>query len=120
MKRQKIYLFQLRKVLKILKRLLKDFHCGKKGLITLLKIKVLPYDVLKSEEWSANILFAEEELAQLEGTPLNKIATINPERIDLDFIEKDRKSTRLNSSHVAISYAVFCLKKKKQTHKETY
>src|SRR5690625_6352971 len=29
--------------------------------------------------------------------------------------EKDRKSTRLNSSHVAISYAVFCLKKKKST-----
>src|SRR5690625_6737963 len=27
--------------------------------------------------------------------------------------DKDRKSTRLNSSHVAISYAVFCLKKKK-------
>src|SRR5699024_11482394 len=27
--------------------------------------------------------------------------------------EKDRKSTRLNSSHVSISYAVFCLKKKK-------
>src|SRR5690625_7047350 len=28
---------------------------------------------------------------------------------------EDRKSTRLNSSHVAISYAVFCLKKKKVT-----
>src|SRR5207253_4023012 len=28
---------------------------------------------------------------------------------------QDRKSTRLNSSHVAISYAVFCLKKKKKT-----
>src|SRR5207253_8679228 len=28
----------------------------------------------------------------------------------------DRKSTRLNSSHVAISYAVFCLKKKKIKH----
>src|SRR5699024_12086277 len=27
---------------------------------------------------------------------------------------KDRKSTRLNSSHVSISYAVFCLKKKKK------
>src|SRR5690625_6062054 len=27
-------------------------------------------------------------------------------------IDQDRKSTRLNSSHVAISYAVFCLKKK--------
>src|SRR4051794_22808780 len=29
-------------------------------------------------------------------------------------IEKDRKSTRLNSSHPSISYAVFCLKKKKK------
>src|SRR5258705_1260554 len=29
----------------------------------------------------------------------------------------DRKSTRLNSSHLGISYAVFCLKKKKTTHK---
>src|SRR5690625_5506854 len=29
-----------------------------------------------------------------------------------DLLRKDRKSTRLNSSHVAISYAVFCLKKK--------
>src|SRR2546426_7201663 len=28
----------------------------------------------------------------------------------------DRKSTRLNSSHLVISYAVFCLKKKKQPH----
>src|SRR5256885_10520680 len=30
--------------------------------------------------------------------------------------EPDRKSTRLNSSHLVISYAVFCLKKKKNTH----
>src|SRR5437773_12046566 len=29
----------------------------------------------------------------------------------------DRKSTRLNSSHITISYAVFCLKKKKKIHK---
>src|SRR5699024_11581964 len=29
---------------------------------------------------------------------------------------RDRKSTRLNSSHVSISYAVFCLKKKKHIH----
>src|SRR5439155_16265459 len=32
---------------------------------------------------------------------------------------EDRKSTRLNSSHVAISYAVFCLKKKKYTRVHT-
>src|SRR5205807_10630285 len=30
---------------------------------------------------------------------------------------RDRKSTRLNSSHLVISYAVFCLKKKKKTYK---
>src|SRR5438045_7068946 len=32
---------------------------------------------------------------------------------------EDRKSTRLNSSHLGISYAVFCLKKKKRTNKTT-
>src|SRR5256885_9259941 len=31
-------------------------------------------------------------------------------------MELDRKSTRLNSSHLVISYAVFCLKKKKDNH----
>src|SRR5699024_81171 len=31
-------------------------------------------------------------------------------------LKEDRKSTRLNSSHVSISYAVFCLKKKKSRH----
>src|SRR5690554_7036838 len=33
-------------------------------------------------------------------------------RIELAVLLEDRKSTRLNSSHVRISYAVFCLKKK--------
>src|SRR5438034_4455583 len=32
---------------------------------------------------------------------------------------RDRKSTRLNSSHTVISYAVFCLKKKKKTKRKT-
>src|SRR5699024_12867635 len=40
-------------------------------------------------------------------------------KISINNIKKyrkiDRKSTRLNSSHVSISYAVFCLKKKKKT-----
>src|SRR5690625_6172664 len=35
------------------------------------------------------------------------------------FLNRDRKSTRLNSSHVAISYAVFCLKKKKKKEEHT-
>src|SRR3712207_8481615 len=34
-------------------------------------------------------------------------------------LEADRKSTRLNSSHANISYAVFCLKKKKNKHSHT-
>src|SRR5947199_1376202 len=34
---------------------------------------------------------------------------------DSNLIVEDRKSTRLNSSHLGISYAVFCLKKKKKT-----
>src|SRR5258705_4207391 len=33
------------------------------------------------------------------------------------YLYRDRKSTRLNSSHLGISYAVFCLKKKKKTTK---
>src|SRR5690625_6871723 len=40
--------------------------------------------------------------------PVNIIGDLLRQRI-----AEDRKSTRLNSSHVAISYAVFCLKKKK-------
>src|SRR5690349_24196252 len=34
--------------------------------------------------------------------------------------QEDRKSTRLNSSHVEISYAVFCLKKKKQNREQLH
>src|SRR5438132_10553325 len=36
-----------------------------------------------------------------------------------DAIAQDRKSTRLNSSHTVISYAVFCLKKKKKREETT-
>src|SRR5690554_7194555 len=40
-------------------------------------------------------------------------------KVEVDYLAtpSDRKSTRLNSSHVRISYAVFCLKKKKQNTK---
>src|SRR5690349_24080333 len=46
------------------------------------------------------------------------IRKAHPEKFpEIDPARKDRKSTRLNSSHVEISYAVFCLKKKKKEHK---
>src|SRR5690625_1739104 len=41
-----------------------------------------------------------------------KISYVDQTRAGIDPEESNRKSTRLNSSHVAISYAVFCLKKK--------
>src|SRR5690348_16405998 len=43
----------------------------------------------------------------------------SPQRVaqDVDPNAQDRKSTRLNSSHPSTSYAVFCLKKKKKTHR---
>src|SRR5437899_6519800 len=40
-------------------------------------------------------------------------ATICPPKQSAQIRVRDRKSTRLNSSHLGISYAVFCLKKKK-------
>src|SRR2546422_4474648 len=39
-------------------------------------------------------------------------------RVEIEDGGKDRKSTRLNSSHGYISYAVFCLKKKKKNKKQ--
>src|SRR5258705_1874633 len=43
-------------------------------------------------------------------------AIVDAERVHAQYMEArgDRKSTRLNSSHLGISYAVFCLKKKKK------
>src|SRR6266850_4586726 len=38
-------------------------------------------------------------------------------RVEAGHPRRDRKSTRLNSSHLVISYAVFCLKKKKKKNK---
>src|SRR3712207_9422709 len=45
--------------------------------------------------------------------PTTEASTCLPERSAKDTVKRDRKSTRLNSSHANISYAVFCLKKKK-------
>src|SRR5690625_5713802 len=52
----------------------------------------------------------------LELEAIEDILKNNPNNIvivDEAYVDLDRKSTRLNSSHVAMSYAVFCLKKKR-------
>src|SRR5438445_7327000 len=55
------------------------------------------------------------DVARLDlGQLLHKLADVIVDNAEeLAQIESDRKSTRLNSSHANISYAVFCLKKKK-------
>src|SRR2546426_6658832 len=42
------------------------------------------------------------------------LVAVRRHRPDILILDLDRKSTRLNSSHLVISYAVFCLKKKKK------
>src|SRR5690625_6058697 len=56
---------------------------------------------------------------QLLDIPYGKTRSYKEQAIAIGNLKAiDRKSTRLNSSHVAISYAVFCLKKKK--HKDLH
>ena len=62
-----------------------------------------------------NIIYSYKENKIEVGTKNNKSNINDKIQIngDIDLNPLDRKSTRLNSSHVVISYAVFCLKKKK-------
>src|SRR5258707_8314817 len=53
-------------------------------------------------------------VAQFEGFLHRSGATASGDRGRPQAMSLDRKSTRLNSSHANISYAVFCLKKKKK------
>src|SRR5260221_7970522 len=54
--------------------------------------------------------------ARIRGAGLAGIGRIPPRALEAAPFPRDRKSTRLNSSHTVISYAVFCLKKKKPRH----
>src|SRR5688500_19598454 len=51
--------------------------------------------------------------------PLRAPSTKGRRRLPSERLLGDRKSTRLNSSHLVISYAVFCLKKKKNRPNDT-
>src|SRR5690554_7392820 len=58
----------------------------------------------------------QEPLLNVNGS---KVAYAFENNLYVFDVASDRKSTRLNSSHVRISYAVFCLKKKKPKKSET-
>src|SRR5437764_10108290 len=71
---------------------------------------LFPYTTLfRSSERSAH----HQEQSRRFGSPLDA-SRFRHGRGRRDAVGRDRKSTRLNSSHRCISYAVFCLKKKKK------
>src|SRR5690554_7483067 len=61
------------------------------------------------------VLFFSNTFIYKEALHLWEIPAVNKSEVEYHDVGIDRKSTRLNSSHVRISYAVFCLKKKKRT-----
>src|SRR2546422_7325919 len=62
---------------------------------------------------------AKQDFALIILDPIYKIYGQTDENSAGDVARLDRKSTRLNSSHGYISYAVFCLKKKKKKNRST-
>src|SRR5699024_11852637 len=89
----------------------------------ILKKKTLAYGALISGAIIGFVGVTAIDFACHKSTPLNKMKPKVDPRIEkylpwlkqqhFETWEIDRKSTRLNSSHVSISYADFCLKKKK-------
>src|SRR5205085_1035979 len=64
---------------------------------------------------------AEENIKKMTITaPIDGLVVIEGNRDSMGGWSLDRKSTRLNSSHSQISYAVFCLKKKKKKKKKKH
>src|SRR3712207_7211527 len=86
---------------------------------------LLPYTTLFRSQRSASSLrpssARDEPLAVSAGTCFGSTArTLSNESSAASWLPamEDRKSTRLNSSHANISYAVFCLKKKKKNQEQ--
>src|SRR5688500_16244189 len=75
------------------------------------------FDRVDLTKWFDHVLDSHEWGVEKPDPRLFKLA-LEQSRADASrTVHVDRKSTRLNSSHLVISYAVFCLKKKKQQHR---
>src|SRR5690625_5624029 len=78
------------------------------------------YLISKSALQPENIMIVYVPIVSVRAFSIGQAAFLYVEKLISH--DLDRKSTRLNSSHVAISYAVFCLKKKTEhnnTHERT-
>src|SRR3712207_7457050 len=76
---------------------------------------LFPYTTLFRSALPGKVLHGLPQLTTLGVEDRETGADLVREREQVELPAQDRKSTRLNSSHANISYAVFCLKKKKQT-----
>src|SRR3712207_7364798 len=76
---------------------------------------LFPYTTLFRSGESGGRVLAEQFLAaaQHDAARVIRAALVDKDIVVIGRVIADRKSTRLNSSHANISYAVFCLKKKK-------
>src|SRR5437868_12773258 len=91
-------------------------HLGQEYLIFYLMIRRPPTSTL----FPYTTLFRSAAMRAVGEVPGERARAVDDSRVPANAVAarvinsgKDRKSTRLNSSHVSISYAVFCLKKKK-------
>src|SRR5256886_7733814 len=95
-------------------------RCLKLVIITLVdaylsRVNVLSFFFLMIRRPPRSTLFPYTTLFRsLFGEHRERGAEYQGKEDDPQHVERDRKSTRLNSSHSQISYAVFCLKKKKR------
>src|SRR5690625_6177283 len=70
-------------------------------------------DIETKETFNASIERSDSCAVPAASVVMEHVVAFEIAKAILEQFPQDRKSTRLNSSHVAISYAVFCLKKKK-------
>src|SRR5256885_5411974 len=78
---------------------------------------LFPYTTLFRSRMHQKGLEAQEDLSCLlrgEKGFMANLGFVGLGVMGSEMVNRDRKSTRLNSSHLVISYAVFCLKKKKK------
>src|SRR5688572_31120581 len=75
---------------------------------------LFPYTTLFRSVFLRRCVTSGNKLAHSPAVRRELGDSVSADRVDSEVIQGDRKSTRLNSSHSQISYAVFCLKKKKK------
>src|SRR2546422_3542145 len=75
---------------------------------------LFPYTTLFRSWWSQKDHSAVASRSRVPASPRSSERRSTARKLSCSSRRRDRKSTRLNSSHGYISYAVFCLKKKKK------